>query len=138
MSFVLKQNNDQIAISGSWNPRLFGSKTGTSFPAQVDQNYVWAENGFDLRWVDDPPPPPPAQPSPPESVSMRQARLALLGAGLLAQVDAAIQQGAEADKIEWEYATEVRRDSALVANMAAAFGLTEVHLDDLFFAAAAL
>lgn len=48
-----------------------------------------------------------------EMQSARQARLALLGAGLLAQVNTAVANmvGAEGDaaRIEWEYAQEVRR-----------------------------
>lgn len=72
----------------------------------------------------------------PEVVTMRQARLALLGAGLLAQVNTAVANmpGAEGDaaRIEWEYAQEVRRDSPLVAALSAAFGWTSAQLDDLF------
>ena len=72
----------------------------------------------------------------PKVVSMRQARLALLGAGLLAQVNTAVANmpGAEGDaaRIEWEYAQEVRRDSPLVAALSAAFGWTSAQLDDLF------
>lgn len=59
MSYVLKQNGEQIAISGGWNPVMFGNHTKTSFPSLVDQSFVWAHDGFDLRWVDDPPPAPP-------------------------------------------------------------------------------
>jgi hypothetical protein len=59
MSYVLKQSNNQVAVSGAWNPVLFAKHTGASFPAQVPQSYVWTENGFDLRWVDDPPAPTP-------------------------------------------------------------------------------
>ena len=72
----------------------------------------------------------------PEVVTMRQARLALLSAGLLAQVNTAVANmpGAEGDaaRIEWEYAQEVRRDSPLVAALSAAFGWTSAQLDDLF------
>lgn len=78
----------------------------------------------------------------PQVVSMRQARLALLGAGLLANVEAALaaMPGAEgqAARVEWEYATEVRRDSPRVAELSAALGLTESVLDDLFLTAATL
>ncbi|MCV6901066.1 hypothetical protein OE165_28940, partial [Escherichia coli] len=52
-------------------------------------------------------------------VTMRQARLALLGAGKLPAVNAAIaaMQGAqgEAARIEWEYSQEVQRDRGLVS-----------------------
>ena len=84
---------------------------------------------------------PPVAPVP-EVVTMRQARLALLGAGLLAQVNTAVANmpGAEGDaaRIEWEYAQEVRRDSSLVAALSAAFGWTSAQLDDLYKIAAGL
>lgn len=86
---------------------------------------------------------PPAQPPQiPQSVTMRQARLALLGAGLLSGVEAAITTLPEPQKsaalIEWEYAALVQRSSGLVPMMGTALGLTESQLDDLFVAAAAL
>ena len=75
-------------------------------------------------------------------VSMRQARLALLQAGKLADVTTAINAlpspAKEAAQIEWEYATEVRRDSALMQQLAAAIGLTEADLDALFTQAVTL
>lgn len=80
----------------------------------------------------------PSQPYIPSLVSMRQARLALLQSGLLAQVNAAIAVGSEADKITWEYATEVRRGDALVAGLSAALGLSASQLDDLFTLAVTL
>ncbi len=82
--------------------------------------------------------PPPTIPT---VVTMRQARLALHGAGLLGLVDAAVEAipgpAGEAARIEWEYALTVERGSALVASMAAAIPLTEGELDALFTAAAA-
>lgn len=78
----------------------------------------------------------------PEVVSMRQARLALLGAGLLEQINTAIANAegieGEAGRIEWEYAQEVRRDSLLVAGLSAALELSEESLDNLFTAASTL
>lgn len=78
----------------------------------------------------------------PTRVSMRQARLALLGAGKLAAVDAAIDAMPEPQKsaarIEWEYAAEVRRDNDFVAGLAPALGMTDAQVDALFVAAAAL
>lgn len=86
---------------------------------------------------------PPAPPvGVPSVVTMRQARLALLGAGLLAQVDAAIDAlpspQKEAARIEWEYSQEVHRDRPFVALLGAAMGLSEQQLDDLFTVAATL
>lgn len=78
----------------------------------------------------------------PEVVTMRQARLALLSAGLLAQVNTAVANmtGTEGDvaSIEWEYAQEMRRDSTLVAGLSAALGLTDETLDNLYKVAAGL
>ena len=78
----------------------------------------------------------------PLAVTMRQARLALLGAGLLDMVNTAISNmpGVEGDaaRIEWEYAHEVRRDSPLVSGLAAALSLTEEQLDQLFVVAAGI
>lgn len=85
-----------------------------------------------------PPAPAPAPVVIPTTVSMRQARLALLQVNLLATVDAAIATGGEADRITWEYATEVHRTDALVANMAVALSLNDEGLDSLFTLAASL
>lgn len=78
----------------------------------------------------------------PQQVTMRQARLALLGAGLLAGVDAAIDSLSEPDKsaakIEWEYAAVVQRSSGLVPAMGTALGMTEAQLDALLVGAARL
>ena len=75
----------------------------------------------------------------PPAVTMRQARLALLGAGLLAGVDAAINglpsPQKEAARIEWEYAAEVQRSSGLVPMMVVALGLDDAALDALFIEA---
>lgn len=75
----------------------------------------------------------------PRSITPRQARLALLNAGLLAQVATALDSlpspDKEAAKIEWEYATTIERDSAWVANLGSALELTEKQVDDLFLQA---
>ena len=83
------------------------------------------------------------KPPVPQSVTMRQARLALLGAGLLDDVDAAIAAIPDptqrrAAEIEWEYAQTVDRTSAFTQQLAAGLGLTEQQLDSLFTQAAAL
>lgn len=80
--------------------------------------------------------------TPPEVVSMRQARLALLQSGLLDDVEAAIITMAEPQRtsaqIEWEYSTEVNRASPTTAMLAGVLGLTEEQIDQLFSTAAAL
>lgn len=95
--------------------------------AEVDVTYV---------------PPEPAPPQVPQSVTMRQARLALLGAGLLDGVDAAIaalpSPQKEAAKIEWGYSQEVQRHNGFVSVLAPLLSLTEAQIDALFIGAAKL
>jgi len=85
--------------------------------------------------IDDPVPVPAA-------VTMRQARIALYGAGLLSSVDAAIDALPEPTKtlarIEWEYSNELQRGNALVAALTPALGLTDAQVDALFVQAATL
>jgi hypothetical protein len=81
-------------------------------------------------------------PSVPAIVTMRQARLALMGAGLLAQVEASIDAlpspQKEAARIEWDFSSEVHRNKAFVSTLAGALGLTDAQLDALFTQAATL
>jgi len=80
--------------------------------------------------------------STPKTVSMRQARLALLQQELLATVDATIaaMEGLEGDaaRIEWEYASEVDRNSPLVQGLVSGLGWTEQQLLELFQSAYSL
>ena len=68
----------------------------------------------------------------PSSISMRQARLQLLAMNLLDSVNSAIVSMPQSAQIEWEYATEVRRDNALVLGVQSALGMTDTDMD-LFF-----
>mgnify|MGYP001196921678 CR=1 FL=1 len=84
-----------------------------------------------------------AKPPVPQSVTMRQARLALLGAGLLDDVAAAIAAipdpvQRKAAEIEWEYAQTVDRNSPFTQQLAAGLNLTAEQLDALFTQAAGL
>ena len=75
----------------------------------------------------------------PKVVTMRQARLALLQSGLLQTVQDAIANGTdEAMKIEWEYATEVKRDWGSLITLVTQLGITDLQLDDLFQLASTL
>lgn len=78
----------------------------------------------------------------PQVVTMVQAQLALLKAGLLDQVNTAIaaipgDQG-RAAQIEWASATSVHRVNPLIAAMQTALSLTDAQIDALFVAAALL
>ena len=74
----------------------------------------------------------------PRIVTMRQARLALLYNKDLQRVDTIIKGSPEAVQIEWEYATNVDRDSDLVKGLAVVLGYSETTLDQLFSRAASL
>lgn len=66
-----------------------------------------------------------------DSITMRQARLYLLSAGLLSQVDSIVSQN-EAWKIEWEYATDVVKNSPLVVALANQLDLSAEAIDKMF------
>ena len=78
----------------------------------------------------------------PQEVTMRQARLALHNAGLLASVEASINALLEPKKsmvrIEWEHSQTVQRSRGIVVELGTAMGLTSAQIDALFTAAAAL
>ena len=75
----------------------------------------------------------------PSVVTMRQARLALLQAGLLSLVESAIaSMESPAAQIEWDYSQEVNREQPLVKQLAEALNLTSDQLDNLFLEASKL
>jgi hypothetical protein len=84
----------------------------------------------------------PPVPGVPQIVSMRQARLALLGAGMLGAVTEAINNLPEPDRsvatIEWEYSQEVHRNRTLIHALGPMLGLSDAQLDGLFTVAATL
>lgn len=96
-------------------------------------------------YISDIPAPEPEEPQEPAdtvpvSITMRQARLALLSFGLLDDVDAAIaalpSPQREAAQIEWDYAATVDRTSPMVTLMSASMSLDAAMLDSLFTAGA--
>lgn len=102
----------------------------------------WGFKRSDFKGAKAPELPPYVTPEPPvpAPVSMRQTRLALLGAGLLDAVQPAIDalpDGLErrAAQIEWDSAQEVRFDSPLVQRLASALQLGDEQLRALFEAA---
>ena len=136
--------NGDVPLSGryafvSLNEAVFGEAAAASLLLALDAHIY---KGPAIRYLlggqnfnDDPG-------AVPKAVTMRQARLALLGAGKLAAVEAAIEALPEpqktAAKITWEYSQEVQRSNGLVPSMAAALGLTDAQIDALFAAAKAL
>ena len=111
---------------------------------QEGHTRIWRGEWVQVLDVDVPPAPvefKPVVPAP-AAVTMRQARLALLGAGLLVSVDAAINglpsPQKEAARIEWEYSQEVQRHNGFVSVLAPMLGLTDAQIDALFVGAAKL
>lgn len=65
----------------------------------------------------------------PDSVSMRQAQLALLAIGQLAAVNAAVAAQPQATQVAWAASATVQRNDPMVNSMATALG---IDLDTLF------
>lgn len=61
-----------------------------------------------------------------------QAKAALLGAGHLPAVEAAIAEADALTQLAWAEAVELRRTSPMIAALAAAIGLTDEAVDALF------
>lgn len=74
----------------------------------------------------------------PQQITMRQARLALLSAGLLDDVEAVISAAGRAAQLEWEYAAVVDRSNPAVAAVQQQQGMTDAQIDDMFREAAKL
>jgi len=77
-------------------------------------------------------------PDVPQVITPWQLRKALNQFGLRAAVEAAVAQADQNTKDGWEFATEFRRDDAMLNAMAGALGMTSEQLDDLFHLAATL
>ncbi|KAB2906624.1 MAG: hypothetical protein F9K35_00670 [Burkholderiaceae bacterium] len=98
------------------------------------------------NWLEEGNVPDPADPPPlivPTAVTMRQARLALLGAGLLDDVGPAIAAIPDAStrreaEIEWGFSNELQRGNPFVAQLGVALGLTSEQVDSLFIQAKSL
>lgn len=77
-----------------------------------------------------------------QTVSMKQARLALSRKKLLDDVNAALTliegQEGEESRIIWDFATEVKRGDVLVQSLISILGWTETELDEIFALATSL
>lgn len=73
----------------------------------------------------------------PTMLTPRQARLALLGVGLLDEVETLLASD-KAMQIWWEYSLDIQRNHEHIVTIGGALGLTETQLDDLFIEGAKL
>ena len=142
--FPIEPSLDELAMYGVY-PLLATDSPGydpaaqtleEATPVQIDD--VWTQ-----QWAVRALTPEELKARVPTIVTMRQARLALLQAGLLSQIEAAIAGIEEAGQrqavqIEWAYAAEVNREHPWVQSLATALDLSEGQLDDLFTLAATL
>lgn len=125
---------DAYRVTPASPRRVFGGAPTVHYTFDSQADFAAALAATDLN--------PAIAPAVPAAITMRQARLALLGAGLLSTVNAAIAampgaQG-EAARIEWEFSSEVKRAQPLVSALGPALGLTGAHLDALFLQGEAL
>ena len=73
----------------------------------------------------------------PQTITMRQARLQLLEVGLLDDVEALVALDRKS-QIEWEYASEVYKESPLIESVKGALSLTNTQIDNMFVEASKL
>lgn len=74
----------------------------------------------------------------PYRISIRQAKLALLGAELLDDIENAIASADRSVQISWEYATEFERENPLILYFQSQFNLSKEQVDNLFIQAKGL
>jgi hypothetical protein len=74
----------------------------------------------------------------PVTVALWQARAALLGAGKLDAVNAAVAKIGGAVAIAWDYGNSIDRASPTVAALGATLGMSDKDLDNLFIVASSL
>lgn len=132
MRYALIENGTVANVILCDEPALAASLGAVEAPDAVGPD--WTHDG---EWHA-----PAASVAVPAEITMRQARLALLAAGKLAAVEAAVDALSspyrEAAQIEWQYSNAVQRHNGFVAMLAPALGLDDAALDALFVEAAKL
>lgn len=109
-------------------PEFFGTCPDDS-NVQIDGVLgVYVQADWETLWADE----MRARNPVPQQVTMRQARLALLSAGLLDDVEMLITAAGRAAQLEWEYAAVVDRSNLAIAIMQQQMALTDAQIDDLF------
>ena len=112
-------------IAGTCNDDYMGDELTIDVPIDYDstKSYVYVDGVLSIAV--------------PQTVSPRQARLALLQATLLDEVELLLAND-KAMQIWWEYSLDIQRNHEYITTMGTALGLTELQLDDLFILGATL
>lgn len=141
MYVLLNQDNVVIDVQRVDPANIFAADYAARYVIAPDEVGIGYRKVGD-QWQSPDQHQPVEPPAVPLVVSMRQARLALLHAGKLAAINAAIANlpGEQGDvvRIEWEFSTIVERSKPAVAAIAKTLDLTDADLDQLFIAAAKL
>lgn len=124
---------DAYKVTPTTPRRVFGGQQTVFYTFGAEADFLLALETADLS------PPPPV----PSSVTRRQARQALLLAGLLSQVQPAIDAIPNAATramvaIEWADSLYFERDRPALIGLATALGMTSAQLDQLFITASKL
>lgn len=130
MKYAYIENGVVIDRVGNDPYQLFRQEYACLFiecPDEVD--HFWLYDGNEFRA-------PPAQDVVIPTITMRQARLALLANNLLDKVQSAIST--EEHKIWWDYSTTVERNHPLVCSVLDSLGKSAGEIDALFVEAAGL
>ena len=144
MNYIANRTEHVVVKGDKWQliDLSYGANLSTSKPFDV---YTDRQEAIDAIKAHDPAFEPSEwePPAVPQTVTMRQGRLALHAAGLLEHVDAAIEAipgpaQRKAAEIEWEFAQQFDRKWPLVAALAHQLSLSEEQLDEMFRQAATL
>lgn len=90
-----------------------------------------------IRMTDQAVPPLAAIPIVP-TMTLRQARLALLDAGVLDQAEDIIKTLSRPDQIEWDYGDGIRGDSPIITALKEQLPMTDEQVGQLFLAGQSL
>lgn len=131
MSFYKRDGEDlQVA------PSFVSGPSGLELRAETHANHVYPVAGwYWFATLDEALNGIPKAVTAGMTITPMQAKLALLGAGLLDTVETMIAQSDRATQVSWAEASSFNRSSVLLNNMALALGLSSAQLDDLFITA---
>ena len=123
-----------VSISDGCELVEFGYETliETPTPFKDGFHYIESLDGLNQVWIE-----VANEVVVPQTISPRQARLALLQATLLDEVELLLVND-KAMQIWWEYSLDIQRNHEHIIAMGAALGLSESQLDDLFILAGSL